>query len=272
MLYLVSTPIGNLGDFSARGKQVLESADLVACEDTRSGRRLFSLLGLRVRAVTSYHEHNGAAARPKLIAKLKKGAHIALISDAGTPLISDPGYKLVRECQKNGIPVTAVPGANAVLPALQLSGLPTDAFLFAGFLPARQAARKQTFMKYQSTPATLIFYETAGRLIESLEDMLAVLGNRETAVVREITKKFEEVRRDSVQNLIQHYRGAGSPKGEIALVVSRGGENKVREDSVDALVQNALKTRSVRDTVAFVAKTANRPKKEIYKKALEFSK
>lgn len=271
MLYLVSTPIGNLGDLSPRAKQVLESVDLVACEDTRTSQQLFSLLGLNVKAVTPYHEHNGAVARPKLIEKLKHGVTIALISDAGTPLISDPGYKLVRACQQNNIPVTTVPGANAVLSALQLSGLPSDAFLFAGFLPPKQAARRQTLLKYKSVPATLLFYETANRLIESLADMAAVFGNRETAVVREITKKFEEVKRDKVQNLLSFYQEQGAPKGELVLVVDRADEATENAVDLEKLIKESLKTHSVRDTVEIITGMTSVPKKEVYKKVLELS-
>ncbi len=274
MLYLVSTPIGNLGDFSERARQTLESVDLVACEDTRTSGQLFALLGIKVVATTPYHEHNADTARPKLIAKLKKGVNIALVSDAGTPLISDPGYKLVRDCQAQHIPVTTVPGANAVLSALQLSGLPSNAFFFGGFLPPKSGARKQALNTYKDIPATLIFYETANRLIDTLRDIREVLGNREMAVVREITKKFEEVRRDTVENLITHYTPEeNAPRGEIVLVIDKAGKNEsVSSADIDDLIRNTLENHSVRDTVDIVVGITGQNKKVIYKKVLELTK
>ncbi|MBQ8558087.1 MAG: 16S rRNA (cytidine(1402)-2'-O)-methyltransferase [Alphaproteobacteria bacterium] len=273
MLYLVSTPIGNLGDFSERARQTLEYVDIVACEDTRTSGQLFSLLGIKVAAVTPYHEHNAETARPKLIEKLKKGVNIALVSDAGTPLISDPGYKLVRDCQTHHIPVTTIPGANAVLSALQLSGLPTDAFLFAGFLPSKSGARKHTLETYQTVPATLIFYETANRLNDSLQDICTVLGNREMAVVREITKKFEETRRDTVENLIRFYADEeNTPRGEIVLVINRfDGTTQYTDLQLDDLIQNTLQNHSVRDTVDIVTGQTGKNKKQIYKRVLELA-
>ena len=205
MLILVSTPIGNLSDISNRAIETLNDADIIACEDTRTSAQLFSLIGVKAKKLIPYHEHNADSARPKIIAFLEQGLTVALVSDAGTPLISDPGYRLVRECHQKGITVTTVPGANAVLSALQLSGLPSDAFLFAGFLPNKKTARQDTLQKHKNVAATLIFYETANRLIASLEDILEVLGNREIAVVREITKKFEEVKSDSVEKLLTFY-------------------------------------------------------------------
>lgn len=271
MLYLVSTPIGNLGDFSERARQTLEHVDLVACEDTRTSGQLFSLLGIKVAAVTPYHEHNADTARPKLIEKLKKGVHVALVSDAGTPLISDPGYKLVRDCQTHHIPVTTVPGANAVLSALQLSGLPTDAFLFGGFLPPKSGARKQTLETFKTVPATLVFYETANRLTDSLIDINDILGNREMAVVREITKKFEETRRDTVENLIHFYSDdENTPRGEIVLVISRASSSSQYSDTqLDDLIQATLKNHSVRDTVDIVTGLTGQNKKQVYKRVLE---
>ena len=206
MLILVSTPIGNLSDISNRAIETLNDADIIACEDTRTSAQLFSLIGVKAKKLIPYHEHNADSARPKIIAFLEQGLTVALVSDAGTPLISDPGYRLVRECHQKGITVTTVPGANAVLSALQLSGLPSDAFLFAGFLPNKKTARQDTLQKHKNVAATLIFYETANRLIASLEDILEVLGNREMAVVREITKKFEEVKSDTVENLLTFYK------------------------------------------------------------------
>lgn len=275
MLYLVSTPIGNLGDFSERARQTLESVDLVACEDTRTSGQLFALLGIKVAAMTPYHEHNADVARPKLIAKLKKGVNIALVSDAGTPLISDPGYKLVRDCQQQQIPVTTVPGANAVLSALQLSGLPSNAFFFGGFLPPKSGARQQILNTYKSIPGTLIIYETANRLCDTLADILTVLGNREMAVVREITKKFEETRRDTVAQLIAYYNQPdNTPRGEIVLVIAKADETAERpsDADIDALIQETVATHSVRDTVDIVVGLTGQNKKVIYKRVLELVK
>ncbi len=275
MLYLVSTPIGNLGDFSERARQTLESVDLVACEDTRTSGQLFALLGIKVAAMTPYHEHNADTARPKLIAKLKKGVNIALVSDAGTPLISDPGYKLVRDCQQQQIPVTTVPGANAVLSALQLSGLPSNAFFFGGFLPPKSGARQQTLNTYKSIPGTLIIYETANRLCDTLTDILTVLGNREMAVVREITKKFEETRRDTVAQLIAYYSQPDNmPRGEMVLVIAKADETaeKPSDADIDALIQKTVATHSVRDTVDIVVGLTGQNKKVIYKRVLELVK
>ena len=271
MLYLVSTPIGNLGDISDRAKEVLRTVDLVACEDTRTSGQLFSLLGLQVAATLPYHEHNADKMRPKLIEKLKKGVNIALISDAGTPLISDPGYKLVRDCYEYGITVTTIPGANAVLSALQLSGLPSNAFYFAGFLPPKTGARKKALSELEDIRATLIIYETANRLTDMLTDIQETLGNRFVAVVREITKKFEEVKRDTVSNLITYYNQNGLPKGELVLVIGAAtqAENPT-ETEIEALIQKTLKTHTPRDTAEIVSKLSGIPKKQIYKQVVAF--
>ncbi len=269
MLYLVSTPIGNLGDISERARQVLETVDLVACEDTRTSGQLFTLLGIRVAALTPYHEHNADSARPKLIEKMKHGVNIALVSDAGTPLISDPGYKLVRDCYEAGVPVTTVPGANAVLSALQLSGLPSNAFYFAGFLPPKSGGRRQALTALKQVSATLIIYETPNRLEEALGDILEILGDRLMAVVREITKKFEEVRRGKVSELIAHYQGEGAPKGELVLVIDRAADTSDwTDEALDALIQETLASQSARDTVDKVSRLTGLPRKQIYKRVL----
>lgn len=270
MLYLVSTPIGNLGDISERAKQVLATVDLVACEDTRTSGQLFSLLGIRVAATVPYHEHNADSMRPKLIEKLKHGVTIALVSDAGTPLISDPGYKLVRDCYENHIPVTTVPGANAVLSALQLSGLPSNAFYFAGFLPPKSAGRKKVLTSLKALPATLIIYETPNRLKAMLSDISDVLGNRTMAVVRELTKKFEEVRRGSVRELSDYYAENGEPKGELVLVIEGATEqiSDWTDEQVDALIRETLATKTPRDTAESVSQITGISKKEIYKRVI----
>lgn len=268
MLILVSTPIGNLSDISKRAIDVLNEADIIACEDTRTSASLFSLIGIKAKKLIPYHEHNADTARPKIISLLEKGLTVALVSDAGTPLISDPGFRLVRECREKKLPVTTVPGANAVLSALQLSGLPSDAFLFGGFLPNKQTARQAHLTQFKHVPATLIFYETANRLNDALSDILTVLGDREIAVVREITKKFEETKTGSVSELISYYQENGQPKGEIVLVIDRSDKNEEQID-IDALITKTLQTHSVKDTADLVSKASGLPKKEIYKKALE---
>lgn len=269
MLILVSTPIGNLSDISKRAIDTLNAADIIACEDTRTSSQLFSLLGIKAKKLIPYHEHNADFARPKIIAFLKQGLTVALVSDAGTPLISDPGFRLVRECHKQNISVTTVPGANAVLSALQLSGLPSDTFLFAGFLPNKKNARKQTLQTHKNVAATLIFYETANRLIESLEDILTILGDREISLVREITKRFEEVKSGTVSELYNYYLENGSPKGEIVLVIDRVRETAPQQADVDTLIKETLKTYSPRDTATLVSKATGLNKKEIYKKVLD---
>ena len=269
MLILVSTPIGNLSDISKRAIETLNNADIIACEDTRTSAQLFTLLGVKAKKLIPYHEHNADSARPKIIEFLKQGLTIALVSDAGTPLISDPGYRLVRDCRQNNIPVSTVPGANAVLSALQLSGLPSDAFLFAGFLPNKKTARRSSLQTHKNVAATLIFYETANRLIDSLNDVLEILGNREMAVVREITKKFEETKTGQVKDLISYYADKGSPKGELVLVVSRANEENQEIDDVETLIRKTLETCSARDTADLVAKATGIHKKEVYKKVLD---
>ncbi|HLJ21587.1 MAG TPA: 16S rRNA (cytidine(1402)-2'-O)-methyltransferase, partial [Stellaceae bacterium] len=217
-LYIVATPIGNLGDITLRALDVLKGADAILCEDTRVTATLARRFGLGAERI-AYHDHNADAVRPGLIARLAAGAVLALVSDAGTPLVSDPGFKLVRDAVAAGIPVIPVPGASAALAALTVSGLPTDRFLFAGFLPAKSAARRRELRELAAVRASLIFYETAPRLAEALADMAAMLGDRPAAVARELTKLHEEVRRGSLSALAEHYRGAGPPKGEIVVIV-----------------------------------------------------
>ncbi len=268
MLYLVATPIGNLGDFSPRARAILESVDLVACEDTRTSRQLFSLLGIQVKATTAYHDFNEEKATQNLIQKLKTGMDIALVSDAGMPLVSDPGYKLVHACRGAGIPVTSVPGANAVLTALQLSGLPSDKFYFGGFLPPKSSARQKVLKGVQTLPATLIFYETARRLKETLGDVAAVFGNRSMVVARELTKKFEEVKCGTPDELNAYFSEA--PKGEIVLVIegAKEKETSMPDISISDLRQNL----SAKDTAFVWALITGKSKKEAYNEVLENDK
>ncbi|MFN4089998.1 MAG: 16S rRNA (cytidine(1402)-2'-O)-methyltransferase, partial [Alphaproteobacteria bacterium] len=216
-LHLVATPIGNLEDITLRALRVLREADLVACEDTRHTGRLLRHYGIAAKLVP-YHDHNADEARPRLLRRLADGGKLALVSDAGTPLVSDPGFKLVRAARAQGSRVTAVPGACAAIVALQLSGLPPDRFLFAGFLPPRRAARRATLEELRAVPATLIFYEGPSRLAGALADMRDVFGDRPAAVARELTKLFEEVRAETLGELAAVY-GAAPAKGEVVVLV-----------------------------------------------------
>src|SRR6516162_7656396 len=218
-LHLVATPIGNLRDITVRALEVLAAADLIACEDTRVTRKLLDHYGIAT-PLTPYHEHNAAEARPKLITRLADGAAMALVSDAGTPLVSDPGYKLVREACAAGASVTALPGASAVLAALTLSGLPTDRFFFEGFLPAKAVQRRDRIAELARIPATLVMFETGPRLAGALADLAAGLGSREAAICRELTKLYEEVRSGNLANLAHAAAAAPEPRGEIVLVVA----------------------------------------------------
>lgn len=267
-LYLVATPIGNLGDLSPRAVAVLKNADVVACEDTRITGKLLSLNAIST-PMMNYHEHNADKMRPVLTARLKKGETVALVSDAGTPLVSDPGHKLVADCIKEGIYVTAVPGASALLTALQLSGLPTRRFLFQGFLPPKSSARKTTLAELKNVPSTLIFYEAPQRMIETLTDMKEVLGDRACSVSRELTKKFEQTVRGKISDILDLYAQDGVPKGEFVVVVAPPLEEKAGERDVEAALKQALETMSVKDAAAFVAQALNANKKEVYTLALK---
>ena len=207
--------------------------------------------------------------RPAILRRIADGQSVALVSDAGTPLISDPGYKLVRAAQEQGLPVTCLPGASAPLAGLLLSGLPSDRFLFAGFPPSRSAARRTFFASLAEIPATLVFFESARRLPASLTDLAATLGDRDAAVTRELTKRFEEARRGTLATLAEHYRVAGPPKGEVVLIVGPPGAVAVADDSeIDAMLRDALERLSLRDAVAAVAAASGRPRRAVYQRAL----
>lgn len=271
-LHIVATPIGNAGDITLRALTILAEADAVACEDTREASKLLGLYGISATLVP-YHEHNAERMRPQLLDRLGAGQVVALISDAGMPLISDPGYKLVREVVAAGHPVTCAPGASAVPTALALSGLPTDRFLFAGFPPPRSGAR-QTFLRdLADVPATLILYESARRLPAALADMAAVLGGaREAAVARELTKLYEEVRRGPLADLAAHYDGAGPPKGEVVVVIGPPAPTaETGAVDLDDHLRTALGQGSLRDAVEVVSTATGRPRKEVYRRALALS-
>jgi 16S rRNA (cytidine1402-2'-O)-methyltransferase len=259
---------------SERAIETLGEADVIACEDTRVSAKLLSVFGLRT-PMLSYHEHNAARMRPILIERLNSGETVALVSDAGTPLVSDPGYKLVQAAIEAGAEVTAVPGPSALLAALVLSGLPSDRFLFAGFLPPRSAARRQEIRALAAIPATLIFYEAPSRLASTLADLAAVLGPRPAAVARELTKRFEEVRRESLERLAEAYAAEPPPKGEIVIVVGPPLAEAAGEDAeagLDAALETALAARSVKEAAALVAAETGLPRRAVYARALALRK
>ena len=268
-LYVVATPIGNLGDVTLRALSVLASADLVLCEDTRVTRRLLDRYGLRP-SLLSYHEHNAAAVRPRVLSKLAVGASIALVSDAGTPLVSDPGYKLVEAAIEAGHSVFPIPGPSAALAALVAAGLPTDRFLFEGFLPAKSGQRKTRIAELASIPATLIFYDSGPRLADSLADLASTLGARPAAVCRELTKAFEEVRRGTLTDLASHYAEAGPPKGEIVIVVGPPDADipSLSSEALDAKLNVALRTLSVKDAADVVSSETGIARREVYQRAV----
>ncbi|WP_338056198.1 16S rRNA (cytidine(1402)-2'-O)-methyltransferase [Telmatospirillum siberiense] len=265
----MATPIGNLDDITLRALKVLKAADLIACEDTRVTGKLLSLLGIGGAALSPYHEHNAERARPALVARLREGAVVALVSDAGTPLVSDPGYRLVRACLEEGLPVTSLPGPSAALTALQLSGLPCDRFLFAGFLPTKDGARRQALAEVAAVPASLLFYESPRRLGDSLAAMAEVLGPRQAAVARELTKLYEEVRRGGLAELAAHYAAEGPPKGEVVVVVGPPpAAAPTGEAELDAALVQALAGASLRDAAAAVAAATGLPKRQVYARAV----
>jgi 16S rRNA (cytidine1402-2'-O)-methyltransferase len=265
-LYLVATPIGNLGDITLRAIDTLAGSRAIACEDTRVTAKLLARHGIS-RPLIAYHDHNAARVRPQLLARLERGETIALVSDAGSPLVSDPGFKLVREALARGIVVTVVPGPSAAIAALQLAGLPADRFFFAGFLPAKAAARRSALRELAAVPGALVFFETAPRLASALADMAATLGPRPAAVARELTKMFEEVRRDSLSALAHHYAEAGAPKGEIAIVVAPPGDSRAAVD-VDRALQEALPRLSPSAAAAEVARATGLHRRDVYRRAL----
>jgi 16S rRNA (cytidine1402-2'-O)-methyltransferase len=265
-LYIVATPIGNLGDITPRAAGVLRAVSAVACEDTRVTAKLLNHLGIKQRMIR-YDDHASEEARDHLL-DLAAKAPLALVSDAGTPLISDPGFKLVRAARERGIAVTSLPGASAAIVALTLSGLPSDRFLFAGFLPAKAKARADALAELVPVRATLVFYETAPRLHDALAAIAEVLPGREVAVARELTKKFEECRSGSPAELQAHYT-ANPPKGEIVLVVGPPGEGGATDFDVDALLQAALTRNKPSQAAADVARLTGIDRKTLYARALE---
>ena len=267
-LHVVATPIGNLGDVTLRALQTLAAADLIACEDTRVTAVLLRRYCIEAK-LTPYHEHNAARQRPKILMALAEGKSVALVSDAGTPLISDPGFRLAAEVRTAGHPVIPIPGASALLAALVASGLPTDAFLFAGFLPPKTVARKKRLAELAAIPATLVFFESPQRLAASLADIAAVLGEaRPAAVARELTKAFETIRTGTLAELAAAYGGEATPRGEIVVVVGPPGEAATSADDADALLAELLATKPVSEAAAEAAAMTGLPRRDLYRRAL----
>ncbi len=264
---MVATPIGNLRDITLRALDILAAAECVYAEDTRVTRKLLDAYALKTR-LSAYHEHNAEGARVEILAALARGASVALVSDAGTPLISDPGFKLARAVIEAGHRVFPIPGASALLAGLIVSGLPSDRFLFAGFLPSKQAARRAELAVLAECGCSLVFYESGPRLAESLADMAETLGARPAAIARELTKMFEETRRDTLAALATHYAEAGAPKGEIVVIVGPpGAAAEVGDEALDAFLGGAL-SRGVKEAASEAAKALGVPRKRAYARAL----
>jgi 16S rRNA (cytidine1402-2'-O)-methyltransferase len=267
-LHIVATPIGNLADITLRALAVLSRANVIACEDTRVTGKLKSAFGLSAPLI-SYHDHNAAKAGASLMKRLKDGDIVALVSDAGTPLISDPGYRLVGAAIDAHIPVFSIPGPTASIAALVSAGLPSDRFLYAGFLPSRAAARRQALTGLAAIPATLILYESPRRLRASLADMAEIMGNRDAAVARELTKRHEETRRGTLDELTSYYDAVDTPKGEIVVVIGPPDNGPVTtEDDIDKRLRAALEGGSVRDAAAEVAAATGWPRRDVYQRAI----
>lgn len=267
-LYVLATPIGNARDISLRALDVLKSCDVIAAEDTRVTSKLLAIHGVS-KPLISYNDHNAPEMRPKILARLGRGEAVVLVSDAGTPLVSDPGYKLVRDVVAAGASVVAIPGPSAVLAGLTLSGLPSDRFLFAGFLPSRQGERKTALEELKTVRATLVFFESAQRISESLAAMADVLGDRACAVTRELTKMHEEVRRGSLLELASHYEKSGAPKGEVTLLVGPPGAVVTDDARIDAALTAALAFMPVKAAANMIADLIDGSRKQLYARALE---
>jgi 16S rRNA (cytidine1402-2'-O)-methyltransferase len=267
--YLVATPIGNLADITLRALETLAGVDVLACEDTRVTRVLLDRYGIKQR-LTAYHEHNANEAGPKLLAALEEGRSVALVSDAGTPLVSDPGFRLVGQAVERGIRVVPIPGASAVLAALTASGLPTDAFLFAGFLPVKDGQRRARLEALRTIPATLVFFESPRRLADTLAAMEAVFGADRAAVIgRELTKTFEELRRGSASALAAHYAQADTPKGEVVICVGPPENREDTVEDVDALLLSLAAEMPASKAAAEAARMTGKAKPDLYRRLME---
>ncbi|MCC8935318.1 16S rRNA (cytidine(1402)-2'-O)-methyltransferase [Bradyrhizobium sp. Arg68] len=271
-LHLVATPIGNLADITLRALETLAGVDVIACEDTRITRRLTERYAISAELIP-YHEHNAAQARPKILERLAQGASIALVSDAGTPLISDPGFKLVREVCAAGHKVIAVPGASSVLTGLSVAALPTDRFFFEGFLPAKEHARRARLGELARIDATLVMFESGNRVQDSLRDLAAAMGGRDAAICRELTKLHEEITRGPVSELAAA-ADALETRGEFVLVIGPPPDDAAAmdQDALDDLLRAQLSRGSVKDAVAHAVELSGRPRREVYARALELAK
>jgi 16S rRNA (cytidine1402-2'-O)-methyltransferase len=271
-LHLVATPIGNLGDITLRALQTLAGVDVVACEDTRITRRLTERYAIAAQ-LKQYHEHNAEAARPKILERLSQGGSIALVSDAGTPLISDPGFKLVREVSAAGHAVIAVPGASSVLAALSVAALPTDRFFFEGFLPHKQVSRRTRLAELARIDATLVMFESGNRVQETLADLAEIMPGRDAAICRELTKLHEDITRAPIVELAKA-AGTLETRGEFVLVIGppRGDADVMTQHDLDDLLRSSLARDSVKDSVAHAVELSGRPRREVYARALELAK
>ncbi len=268
---MTATPIGNLGDITVRALETLGRVDVIACEDTRVTRRLLGRYDIGTPTL-AYHEHNARRVRPRLVSRLLDGDSVALVTDAGTPLISDPGFKLVRAALDAGVPVTALPGPTATIAALTVAGLPTDRFMFAGFPPGRSAARRRDLAALRALDATLVFYESPHRLAATLADMVEALGPREAAVARELTKWYEDVVRGPLAELARQAAEAPPPRGEIVIVVGPPAERELDGRALDDALREALARSSLRDAVGRVVADTGMPRQRVYRRALELGK
>jgi 16S rRNA (cytidine1402-2'-O)-methyltransferase len=270
-LYLVSTPIGSARDITLRALDVLASADVLAAEDTRTLRKLMEIHGIPLgdRKVLAYHDHNGAQMRPRLLAQMAQGRSLAYASEAGTPMVADPGFDLARAAREAGMAVTAAPGASAVITALTIGGLPTDRFFFAGFLPNSASQRKTALRRYADIPGTLVFYESPKRIAAMLRDCAEVLGaDRKAALCRELTKKFEEVISGTLHE-IGDVCAARTLKGEMVVLIERKSSENIRESDVDLMLKEALKDKSVRDAADEVSARTGLARRQVYQMALK---
>lgn len=267
MLYLIATPIGNLKDITLRALEHLKEVDVIACENKQISSKLLNYYSIS-KPLLSYHDHNAERTRPHLISLLKEGKNIAYITDAGMPMISDPGFKLVKACQEKNLSYTVLPGPSASLMALCLSGLPPDLFLFFGFLPPKQTARRKRLEEFKFIKATLIFFESPKRLVPFLKDALCILGDREGVVCREMTKIYEEARIDSLSKLIEHF-DTHPPRGELVVVIEGALEiSPLPDEQFEAYLEKALSTSSIKEAVDTVSKALGRSKREVYQRAL----
>jgi 16S rRNA (cytidine1402-2'-O)-methyltransferase len=269
-LYLVATPIGNLRDVTLRALDVLRAAAVVACEDTRITRRLLDRYVIGT-PLTRYDDHSSDADRQRLLDRVRGGEAVALASDAGTPLVSDPGFKLVRAAVAEGLDVIPIPGPSSVLAALCLAGLPTDRFSFGGFLPEKQAARQAALNEALRLPGTVVVFEAARRLPASLADLAALDPDRAVVVARELTKRFEEAVRGTARELAERYHKDGPPRGEVVLVIGPPAEKDADAADLDSALRSALRDLSVKEAASAVAFMLKRPRREVYARAVALS-